>query len=67
VEICAVELETKLLKSVILTLYRVSTGNFNPFIQNLDDALKHLCNNKKDFFLWRHKHTISLKATKIND
>jgi hypothetical protein len=50
VEICAVELETKLFKSIILTLYRVPTGNFNQFIKNLDDALIHICNNKKDFF-----------------
>jgi hypothetical protein len=41
-EICAVELETKSSKLIILTLYRAPTGNCNQFIKNLDDALKHL-------------------------
>ena len=41
-ETCANELETKLSKLIILSLYRVPTGDFNKFIKNLDDALKYL-------------------------
>ena len=41
-EICAVELQTKSPKLIILSSYRVPTGDFNQFIKNLDDALKYL-------------------------
>jgi hypothetical protein len=34
-EICAVELETKASRLIILNLYRAPTGNFNRFIKNL--------------------------------
>jgi exonuclease III len=41
-KICAVKVETKSSKLIILSLYRVPTGHFNQFIKNLDDTLKHL-------------------------
>jgi hypothetical protein len=41
-EICAVELETRSSKLIILLFYRAPTGDFNQFIQNLHDTLKHL-------------------------
>jgi hypothetical protein len=41
-EICAVELQAKSSKLIILSSYEVSTGDFNQFIKNLDDALKYL-------------------------
>ena len=41
-EIFAVELGTKSSEFHTLSLYRVSTGDFNQFIKNLGDALKHL-------------------------
>jgi hypothetical protein len=36
-EIYAVELETKASKLIILSLYKVPTGDFNQFIKKLDD------------------------------
>jgi len=41
-EICAVELGTKSFKLIILSLYRMPTGNFNQLLKYLDDALKRL-------------------------
>jgi hypothetical protein len=41
-EICAVELQTKLSKLIILSSCRVPTRDFNQSIKNLDDALKYL-------------------------
>jgi len=37
-EICAVELQTKSPKFIILSSYRVPTGDFYQFIKNLDDV-----------------------------
>ena len=41
-EICAIELQTESSKLIILSSYKVSTGDSNKFIKNLDDALKYL-------------------------
>jgi len=41
-EICAVELVTKSSKLIILSLYRVPTGDINQYIKNLHDALTQL-------------------------
>jgi hypothetical protein len=41
-EICAVELVTKSSKLIILSLYRVLTGDINQYINNLHDALTQL-------------------------
>jgi hypothetical protein len=41
-EICAVELVTKSSKFIILSLYRVPTGDINQYIKNLHDALTQL-------------------------
>jgi hypothetical protein len=41
-EICAVDLETKAPKLIILSIYRAPTGDFNQFLKNLDDTLKYL-------------------------
>jgi len=49
-EICAIELGTKS-ELHTLSLYRVSTGDFNQFIKNLDDVLKHLCKPKAELLI----------------
>jgi hypothetical protein len=59
-EICAVEIETKATKSIIFCLYRAPTGDFNQFIECLDDTLKLLYKPKcRISNLWRHKHRLS--------
>ena len=50
-EICAIELETKSSKLIILSVYRMPLGDFNQFIKNLDDALKHLYKPKLEFLI----------------
>ena len=55
-EICAFELETKL---IIVSLYRGSTGDFNQFMMNLDDALKHLYKPKAEFSICGDMKTLS--------
>jgi hypothetical protein len=50
-EICAVELETEASKLIILSLYRAPTGDFNPFIKNLDDTLKYLYKPKAELII----------------
>jgi hypothetical protein len=50
-EICAVELETKSSKLIILSLYRAPTGYFNQLIKYLDDALKHLYTPKVELLI----------------
>jgi len=50
-EICAKELETKSSKLIILSLYRVPTGDFNQFLKNLDDALKHPYKSKPELLI----------------
>jgi len=55
-EICAAELETKSSKLIILSLHRESTGDFKPFIMNLDDALKYLYKPKVEFLICGDKH-----------
>jgi hypothetical protein len=62
-EICAVELETKSFKLIILSLHRASTGDFKPSIMNLDDTLKYPCKTKVEFLICGHKHTDYLKES----
>ena len=50
-EICSIELETGSSTLIILSLYRVSTKDFNQFIKNLDDALKHPYEPKVEFLI----------------
>jgi hypothetical protein len=50
-EICALELETEASKLIILSLYRAPTRDFNQFIKNLDDTLKHLYKPKAEFLI----------------
>jgi hypothetical protein len=50
-EICAVELETKASKFIILSLYRAPTGDFNQFLKKLDDTLKYLHKPKVEFLI----------------
>jgi len=40
-KICAIKLETKSSKLIMLNSCRVPTGNFNQFIKTLDNAVKH--------------------------
>ena len=49
--ICAVELETKSSKLIVLSLYRVPTGDFNQLIKYLDDALKYLYKLKVELLI----------------
>jgi hypothetical protein len=51
-EICAIELETKSSKLIILSLYRVLTGDFNQFVKNLNDALKRMHKPKMEFLIY---------------
>ena len=51
-EICAVELQTKLSKLIILSSYKVPTGDFNQFIKNLDDASKYLYKPKVELLIF---------------
>jgi len=44
-------LETKSSKLIILSLCRVPTGDFNQFIKNLVDGLKHLCLSKVEILI----------------
>jgi len=48
-EICAAELENKSSTLIILSLYKAPKGDFNQFIKNLDDVLKHLYKPKGNF------------------
>ena len=48
---CAIELETKASKLIILCLYRAPTGDFNQFIKKLDISLKHLFKPKTEFVI----------------
>jgi hypothetical protein len=41
-EICAIQPETKASTFIILSLYRVPSGDFNQFIKGLDATLKYL-------------------------
>jgi hypothetical protein len=50
-EICAVEVETEASKLILLRLYRAPTGDFNKFIENLDDTLKYLYEPKTEFLI----------------
>jgi exonuclease III len=63
VEICAIELETKLCKLIILSLYRAPAGDFNQFIKNLDDALKHQYKPKAEFLICGDINTEYLMQT----
>jgi hypothetical protein len=51
-EICAVELQTKLSKLIILSSYKVPTGDFNQLKKNLDDALKYLYKPKVELLVF---------------
>jgi len=63
-EICAVELETKSSTLIILSLYRAPTGDFNQFIKNLGDVLKHLYKPKAKFLICGDIHTNYLVESK---
>jgi len=56
-EICAVELQTKSSKLIILSSYRVPTGDFNEFIKNLDGALKYLYKPKVELLIFEDINT----------
>jgi hypothetical protein len=50
-EICALEKEIEASKLIVLSLYRAPTGDFNRFIENLDDTLKYLYEPKTEFLI----------------
>jgi endonuclease/exonuclease/phosphatase family metal-dependent hydrolase len=74
-EICAVELETKASKLIVLSVYRAPIGDFNLFLKKLDDSLKYLYRPRTEFLLCgdintdyllesnRKKHFFSLLTT----
>jgi len=45
-------------KLIISILYRGPTGEFNPSIKNLDDALKHLYKPKVEYLFCGDKHSL---------
>jgi hypothetical protein len=55
-EICAIALETKSSKLIILSLYRAPTRDLNQCIQNQDDALKNLHKSKAEFLICGNIH-----------
>jgi len=63
-EICANDLETKSSKLIILSLYRVPTGDFNQFIKNLDDALKHPYKSKPELLIHGYMNVDYLNVNK---
>ena len=63
-EICAIELETKSSKLIILSLYGVPTRDFNQFVKNLDDALKHTHKPKMEFLIYGDINTDYLTQSK---
>lgn len=63
---CAVELEIKLSKLMILSFYRSTTGDFKQFIKNLDDALKHLYILKAEFSICGDINTEYLSESNHN-
>ena len=50
-EICAIELATKSPKLIILSLYKVPTGDLNQFIKKIGDAMKHLYKPKEELLI----------------
>ena len=50
-EVCAVELETKSSTLIILSSYRVHMGDFNQFMKNLYDTLKHMYKFEAEFLI----------------
>jgi exonuclease III len=50
-KICAIQLETKTCKLIIINLYRAPSGDFNQFLKRLDTTLKYLYNPKSKFII----------------
>jgi hypothetical protein len=67
-EICAIELKTKSSKLIISNLYTASTGDFNQFTKDLNEALKHQNKPTADLLICREiKHRlIPLKKKKVS-
>jgi hypothetical protein len=59
VETCAVELETKSSKLIILSLYRALTGDFNQLKNYIGDALQHPYKPKVELLICADIHTLS--------
>ena len=55
-EICAIELETKSSKLIILSLYRAPAGDLNQCLENQDDALKNLHKSTAEFLICGNIH-----------
>jgi hypothetical protein len=64
-ENCAIELETKSSELIIISLYKPPTGDFNQFIKDLNNAVKHQYTPTADLLICgdRKIWIISLKAT----
>jgi hypothetical protein len=50
-EICAIQLETKTCKLIIISLYRAPSGDFNQFLKRPDITLNYLYNPKSEFII----------------
>jgi hypothetical protein len=50
-EICAIQLESKTCKLIIISLYRAPSGDFNQFLKRLDTILKYPYNPKSEFII----------------
>ena len=57
---CAIDLDIKSSKLIILNSYRPPKGYFNQFIENLDDALKYLYKPRAEFSICGDVNTDNL-------
>jgi exonuclease III len=51
IEACAIKLILTNIKIIVLAVYRSPSGNFNKFLQKLDNILRILHNNKSEFII----------------
>lgn len=51
IEVCACKLLLTNIKIIVLTIYRSPSGNFDIFLQNLDNILSSLYNKKSEFII----------------
>jgi exonuclease III len=49
--ICAIQLDIKTCKLIIISLYRAPSGDFNQFLKRLDTTLKYLYNPKSEILI----------------
>jgi hypothetical protein len=50
-ETCVIKLSLTNIKAIVLAVYTSPTGNFNKFLQKLDNVLSIFPNNKSEFII----------------